>query len=314
MLKHLRIQNLILIENASISFHQGLHILTGETGSGKSALIHALKLILGGRAESSIIRKGSDKGIVEAVFDLSSLPKIPSLLFDCGIDHDSGQDLVIRREISASGKGRIFVNHQLSQAAFLRKLGNLLILVVEQSSHVLLQTLDYHRHALDLYGDHALSIAQFQSCYQSEWVLQKKLEDLVQAESQRLREIAICERECKELEEAELRLNEDEELFSEYTLLYHAEELSENINEVMTALSGDKQNLLGQIAKQKNTLERLLAYDVQLSEPAEGLNNALLELQEVFHSLRGSQARLNHDPERLQAVNERLTQINFLTK
>ncbi len=141
MLKSLNIQNIILVEQAAIPFSLGLNILTGETGSGKSAIMHGLSLAIGERADTSLIRRGCEKGIVEAVFDIDS-PAILSFLNEGGIDHEIGQELIIRREISQSGKGRIFINNQMAQLSFLRKLGLLLVQIVSQHANRSLLSLD----------------------------------------------------------------------------------------------------------------------------------------------------------------------------
>lgn len=312
MLKHLRIQNLILVENATITFNPGLNILTGETGSGKSAIIHGLGLVIGERGDTSLIRKGCDKGVVEAVFDLSS--DLSALLSEGGIDHEPEQELIIRREISLSGKSKIFINHQLAQSAFLRKLGAQMVQVIEQRANQTLLSLDYHRQVLDLFGDLSPYLKSFQLHFKTENDLRDKLEQLIREESQRLREIDICQREWEELEEAHLTLGEDEELFAEYTLLFNSEELSDKVKGIIQILSGDKHNILGVLISQKQTLETLLNYDAALNEPLQGFQNALFELQEVFHTLRQYQNRLNYDPARLQWINERLSLLNRLKR
>ncbi|CUI17120.1 DNA repair protein recN [Candidatus Protochlamydia naegleriophila] len=313
MLKHLRIQNIILVENADISFSSGLNILTGETGSGKSAIMHGLSLAIGERADTSLIRKGCDKGVVEAIFDLDLL-NLTQLLAEGGIEHEHGQELIIRREISLSGKSRVFINNQLAHASFLRKFGSQIVRIVGQHANQTLLSLDYHREVLDLYGSLSTYVQEFQTSYELESDLKTRLDQLVQQEAQRLREIDICQRELEELDEAQLKAGEDEELFAEYTLLFNAEELAEKIQEINLALSGERQAILTALNRQKQTLESLVSFDPHLQETAQAFQNAMLELQEISHTLRHYQSRLNHDPERLHIVNERLTLLNRLKR
>src|ERR1700722_5915432 len=109
MLKHLYIANLVLVESAEIPFQKGFNVLSGETGSGKSAILSSLGLITGERADNGIIRHGAEKGLVEAIFDIAAVPEIAAILANAGIDHFHGEDLIIKREISASGKSRSFI-------------------------------------------------------------------------------------------------------------------------------------------------------------------------------------------------------------
>lgn len=313
MLKALNIQNIILVEQASIPFSSGLNILTGETGSGKSAIMHGLSLAIGERADTSLIRRGCEKGIVEAIFEIHN-PVIFSLLNEGGIDHEFGQDLIIRREISQSGKGRIFINNQMAQLSFLRKLGLQLVQIVSQHANQSLLSLEYHRNSLDLFGNLQSLVHEFQQSYDKESSLREALERLIQQESQRLREIDVCRRELEELEEAELKDGEDEELFAEYTLLSNAEELLTTVGEIHQTLSGERQPLLATLHRHKQALESLVRFDASLQEPAQALQNIFLELQEVSHTLRSYQNQLHFDPDRLHEIDTRLALLNRLKR
>ncbi len=313
MLKHLNIQNIILVEQAAITFRPGLNVLTGETGSGKSAIMHGLSLAIGERADTGIIRRGCEKGVVEAVFEFDH-PVILSLLDDGGIEHEAGHELIIRREIVQSGKGRIFINNQIAQLSFLRKLGLQLVQIVGQHANQSLLSLDYHRKAIDLYGNIQSLLYQFQKSYENEKKLKEDLELLLQQESQRLREIDICLCELEELEEAQIKAGEDEEIFSEYTLLSNAEEISTKLNEIKQSFSGERQSLLAALNRQKQTLESLIRFDSSLQETYCAFQNAFLELQEVAHTLGQYQSRLLFDPDRLHEINERLILLNRLKR
>ncbi|WP_075883072.1 DNA repair protein RecN [Candidatus Protochlamydia sp. W-9] len=313
MLKQLRIQNIILVENADISFSSGLNILTGETGSGKSAIMHGLSLAIGERVDTSLIRKGCDKGIVEAIFDIDRLD-LNNLLEEGGIDHESHQDLIIRREIAITGKNRIFINNQSAQASFLRKLGSQIVQIVGQRANQNLFTLDYHREVLDIYGGLSPFLLRYKESYVYENELKKRLDLLIQQDAHRMREIDICKSEWEELEEAQLKSGEDEELFTEYTILFNSEELSEKTREINQALSGEKVSILAILNRQKQNLESLSHFDPILKEVEQSFQSVFLELQEISHTLRHYQNKLNHNPERLQIVNERLSLLNRLKR
>lgn len=313
MLKQLRIQNIALVEQATLAFSPTLNILTGETGSGKSAILHGLSLAVGERSDIGMVRKGCDKGVIEALFEIDDSP-IPELLAEGGIDHERGQELIVRREILASGKGRVFINHQLAQLAFLRKLGGSLMHRVGQHTSRSLFSLDYHRRVIDLYGGLLPLLRAFQASDHRERGLREEVDRLVRQEAERLREIAVCRREIEELDEANLQEGEEEELFAEYTTLTHANELSTHIHTIRQALSGERHPLLPLLNRQKQLLESLVPFDACLQEPLQSFQNALMELQEIAHTLQIYHSRLRSDPERLHEINRRLTLLNQLKR
>lgn len=313
MIKYLRIQNLILVEEAELAFKQGLNILTGETGAGKSAIMHGLSLALGDRADTALIRRGSEKGAVEAIFD-GDLSTLYPLLSEGGIDHEIGEELIIRREISQSGKGRIFINQQPVQLSFLRKLGNRLVQMVGQHTNHSLFSLDTHRELLDLFGNLSPLLHSFQENFEQENSFKKQLELLIGQEAQRLREIAICQKELEELDDAHLKEGEEEELSAEQVLLSNSEELSQKMGEIHQVLTGERTPLLSVLNRQKQTLESLVKFDPSLQEYVEILQNAHLELQEVAYSLQRYHSNLIFDPLRLQKIDDRLALIHQLKK
>lgn len=313
MLKHLHIQNIILIEEATLSFKRGLNVLTGETGSGKSAIMHSIGLVTGERADTTCIRRGCEKGSVEALFEIEN-GDLYSLLNEGGIGCEKDQPLIIRREISLSGKGKIFINHQLAQLSFLRKVGQLLVQILEQHANQSLFSLDYHRQVLDQYGNLEKLLFHFRQSFEQEKKIRFQLEEFIQHESQRVREIEVCKRELAELKEANIKEGEEEELFAEYTRLSHSEEISTKIGEIHRNLSSERAPLLTILNKQKQILETLTSLDSFLKEVAAGLKNICLELQELLHSLRLYQSRLHSDPGRLHQINERLTLLDRLKR
>jgi len=313
MLKHLRIQNVILVEDASINFSMGLNILTGETGSGKSAIMHGLSLATGERTGTGIVRKGSDKGIVEAIFDLDDLD-LSTLLKEGGIEHESGQDLIIRRELSISGKNRVFINNQAAQLSFLRKIGHFLVQIVSQQANQNLYSIDYQRSIVDLYGDLRPLVKQYKKSHENQEELRKQLEILIKQEAQRLREIDTCQKELEELEEAQIKEGEEEKLFLDYTYLVNAEEIAQKVNEINQSLSGEPQAIVLNLHRQKQALDSLIQYDENLKETAESFQNVLTEIQEIARTLRNYQASIHYDANQLYQVNERLTLLNKLKR
>lgn len=314
MLKQLRIQNIILIEQAEINFERGLNVLSGETGSGKSAIMNALNLIGGERTDTGIIRHGLSKGAVEALFDISEIPAMTTLLNEAGIDHSTDEELIIRREISTEGKGRCFINNQPVQQALLRKAMISLMDISGQHANQRLLSIDKHREMVDLYGGLENDVLVFSKSWAEENAVELKLSDLINSEAQRLREVEVCLMELEELREANIKEGEDEELFAEYSLLANSDELANKVQEISGALTGDKQPVLPLLNRQKVNFEQLVRLDASLADSAKSFENALIELQEVAYTLQRYQGGIEHNPGRMELINERLTLINRLKR
>lgn len=314
MLKELRIFNIVLIESAEISFEGGLNVITGETGSGKSAILHALSLIMGARADSSIIRKGKDKGAVEAFFEAAIEGPLQSLLDDAGITYEEDAGLIIRREISSNGKGRAYINQQLVQIAFLKSVGEHLLDIVSQHASRHLLSLDAHRRIVDLFGDLNADVALFAKSWELEIELQKKLKALVDGESKRLRDIEGCLRELEELQEASLKAGEDEEIFAEYSLLMNSEELAAKSTDILRALNGEKNSVLQLLHRHRSGFEALVSLDSTLAPTLEAFSAASFEIEEIVYTLSTYHSRIACDPLRCHELNERLSLISLLKR
>lgn len=314
MLKHLRIQNLILIETAEIPFDAGLNVLSGETGSGKSAILHALALVSGERADATILRHGTEKGYVEATFEIETIPGLLALLQESGIDHESENELIIRREISANGKSRSFVNQQAVQLTLLRKINEYLFELVGQHANQQLLDIEQHRSTLDLFGSLSEKVSAFSKSWEKENALRRQLEELISNEAQRLREIETCQRELEELEAVNLKDQEEESLFAEYSVLSHAEQVTQQVQDISHTLSGERNAILTALNRHKSTFDQLVAIDPSLTELAKLYETAILELHEVSHTLHQYQSRIECNPQRAQEVNDRLTLIDRLKR
>lgn len=315
MLKELRLTNIILVESACIAFKTGFNVLSGESGSGKSAIMNALNLIAGDRSDLSILRRGSDKGSVEALFDIDTLPHIHILLEQSGIDHDKDADLIIRRELSTTGKSRAFINNQPAQLSLLKNISALLFDVVGQHANQKLLSLDYHRHAVDLFGSLHQSLEDFTSCFEEETVTRQRLENLINSEAQRLRELEVCHMEIEEITNATLKdSEEEEEIFNEYTLLSNAEELTEKVHSLTDLFDGEKTALLKTLSRQKSTFEQLVKLAPALQDTATAYENAIIELQEVVHTLNAFENRIEYNPQRAEQLSDRLELITRLKR
>lgn len=314
MLKELRIFNIILIESAIITFESGLNAITGETGSGKSAIMHALSLITGARADSSLVRKGKDKGAVEAFFEGVVSEPLKRLLESTGIADDGEQGLIIRREIASNGKSRAFINHQNVQIGLLKQVGDYLIDIVSQHASRHLLSLDAHRKIIDLYGHLDEQVSAFAASWEREVALERQLHELTTSEAQRLRQIENGLRELEELQEAALKEGEDDELFAEYAKLMNSEELAGKSGSLLQCLHGEKQSIIQQLNRQKGVFDELISLDPSLKPTFESFVTATIELEEVAYTLAGYHNRLESNPEQCHKLNDRLTLISQLKR
>ncbi len=311
MIKVLRIFDLILVENADICFKKGFNVLSGETGSGKSAIMAAISLALGFRADTGYLRQGKERGAVEAVFDFPEDPLFFELMEQSGIAFEPQEELIVRREIASSGKSRAFVNNQLVTAAFLRKIGNYLVKFVGQHAGQELQSVEFHRDVLDRFGK--CSAAPFASFYQQLGLLKRKLGTLAESEGERMRELETLRWQLEEIIEIDPQPSEDEDLFQEYQLLTNSEEFGGKCREISRALGG-RQAAIENLNLLKKPFEQLLEIDPSMEETYKLFEQSILELQEISCELSRAEARCEYNPERLAKVSERLASIHQLKK
>lgn len=314
MLKQLLIQNIILIESVDISFGPGLNVLSGETGAGKSAIMHALNLVFGAKADSAMIRKGSEKGIAQAIFELNNDLALLHLLEESGIDHEPEEDLILRREIHQNGKSRCFINNQLASLTLLKTLNPFLGRIIGQHANQWLLSTEKHREIVDVYGELQNDCLKFSLSFTEENIIRKSLNELVQNEQKRFRKIEICKMELQEIEEAKLKEDEDDELFNEYTFLTNTEARSLKAAEICQALNGERLSALALLTKQKSNFEYLAEIDPKIAETNESFKNALMEIQEIAYTMNAYQSRIEYNPQRVQELNERLSLITTLKK
>lgn len=310
MLKELTIQNIILIEHAQIQFEHGFNVLSGESGSGKSAIMEALQLALGGRTDTALIRSGVEKGSVEAIFDLTLLPNCSHFLAEKGLETDDPKCLIIRREISSSGKTRAFVNQYSVQLSVLKQLGDYLLELVGQHANHKLFELSHQRDLLDLYG----SLMPLRKTYLEEWQnwqrLCQELQTLRASLPSALREIESCEREISEIEEARFKEDEDDQLYQEYSLLASVEERCQAAKEIEDVLG----NVLSLLRKSKHSVQLLQQKDPTFEKQLAPITEVQLEIQELLHVLERYTNQLDANPAKLEKLNERLTLFSKLKR
>jgi DNA repair protein RecN (Recombination protein N) len=314
VIKHLVLNNLVLVDSCQIHFGTSFNAFTGETGAGKTALIQAIALTLGERADSSLIRKGCDRAYVEAVFDIKSLVHLEEILQESGLAIEDQEDLIIRREISREGKNRAFVNCHMTPLPLLQKIGAELIDMIGQHAHQALRTSDSQRSLLDLFGSLSSELKDFQCSYANERECQRKLESLQKLSTHRERDEEIWRFQLEEIEEASLKKGEEETIFEKYQKLAHAQELSEKVEVMIKGLSENSSAVLPQISRFIKTCDSLASYDKSLSEISTLLHETHIALSESLRLLQSYLQNIDSDPNTFQHLESRLSMISRLKR
>lgn len=313
MLRSLRIKNFAIVENLGIDFFPGLNVLTGATGAGKSIIIGALNLALGERASSEMIRTGAESAIVETVFETKAKSQIEKLLTEFGIINTENQ-LIIRREVSAKGVSRCFMNDRQVTLNNLKLIGDQLADLHGQHQHQSLLNPAEHLVYLDSYAELKDLLSKVSDCY---YELKKKLNDL--EELKRIEKISKEKKELyqfqlKEISSANLSIEEEGELSSQKKILENAETLFQIASSVYEELYNREGSIIARLSSFKKELEKGESFDKRLREYIEALNSASLHLNETSRFLESYKESLDFDPGRLEKIRERLNLINTLKK
>jgi DNA repair protein RecN (Recombination protein N) len=309
MLIELRAENYAVIDHAIAVFGPGLNLLTGETGAGKSILVDALALLMGGKSSAEVVRHGAEKAVVSCVFE--STANAEAILEENGIDAE-GTEIILRREIMAGGKGRVFVNNQPATVTVLKQLAPELALVHAQSETLSSFDQGQQRHLLDRYSGAALDAAE--KAYAQWKDAADKLQDLLEGEQDRLRMVDLWSYQAKEIEAASLKAGEDESLETEKRVLANAEKL------YAAAMGAFDQLYEGGISAEVclraacKHVEELAKYDSRFSEAQQQLESARAIVGDVSSSLRDYAERINASPERLAEIEDRLAVLDRLKR
>ena len=312
MLKRLSITNYALIDQLEIDFEQGLTIITGETGAGKSIILGALSLILGERADSSSIRDKERKTVVEAIFDIKGY-NLVSFFDDNDIDYFD-DELIARREINPNGRSRAFVNDGVVPLSTLKELMTRLVDIHSQHSNMLLSRPAFQLSILDNVAAHESDLMLYHSLYSKYKTVQKQLHELRENYDRNRSEEDYLRFQLNQLQEINLKPSEDEELEQQQRRLACATSLKEDLWKVINVLDSEENSLLDQL---KDVGHILAAAEENLDEMAgmsERVNNALIDMKDIALSVGAIEESLNSDPAALQQVEDRLNVIYSLER
>ena len=312
MLTDLSIKNIAIIDSLQLSFRTGLTVLTGETGAGKSIIIDAVGLIMGARAYSDLIRSGADEAIVEAIFDISRLPELRRQIEAAGLE--SGNELLIKRSISRSGKNRIFINGGMATLALLADISRCLINIYGQHESQTLLKPDNNLLLLDAFAGLTMQREEFTGIFGQLQAVQERLVRLENEEREAARKLDLLSFQSAEIAMANLRSGEEEELEERRLLLVNAEKLGGGSIEAFERLYGGDGAILGQLRRINSSITELAFIDPELGELSANMESAYLQLEDAAISLRDYTSRIEADPTALQLADDRLDQIGRLKK
>lgn len=310
MLKQLYIKNFTLIDELNIQMHPGFSVITGETGAGKSIILGAIGLLLGNRADSKSIKAGRDRCVIEAHFDLSKYD-MQQFFTDNDIDEDLS-DTIIRRELTAAGKSRAFINDTPVSLTKMRELGEQLVDIHSQHQNLLLQKEDFQLNVVDIIAQDEKQRKNYEAAYNQYKQANQKLNAL-KAEIEKNRENEDFLRfQYKELDEAQLQNGEQEELEQEYEMLSHSEDIKTALYQADNHLSGDDGNIIERLKQTSEQLANIKDVYPEVTELLERIDSSYIELKDIAQEVNGLTDHVEFDPARLETINERLDKLNSL--
>ena len=310
MLKQLYIKNFTLIDELNIQMHPGFSVITGETGAGKSIILGAIGLLLGNRADSKSIKAGRGRCVIEAHFDLSKYD-MQQFFTDNDIDEDLS-DTIIRRELTAAGKSRAFINDTPVSLTKMRELGEQLVDIHSQHQNLLLQKEDFQLNVVDIIAQDEKQRKNYEAAYNQYKQANQKLNAL-KAEIEKNRENEDFLRfQFKELDEAQLQNGEQEELEQEYEMLSHSEDIKTALYQADNHLSGDDGNIIERLKQASEQLANIKDVYPEVTELLERIDSSYIELKDIAQEINGLTDHVEFDPARLETINERLDKLNSL--
>jgi DNA repair protein RecN (Recombination protein N) len=305
MLRKLHIQNYAIIDAIEISFSNNLSIITGETGAGKSILMGALSLILGERADTSVLQNREKKCVVEGYFSVEEKAAVKQFIAENELDNE--EELVIRREIAANGKSRAFINDTPATLQQLKELASLLVDLHQQFDTLELGDSDFQREVLDALANNAELLNNYHQQYKSLQKQRRELEELQHQKTAFQKEFDYHQFIFNELDQLQLKANELEELEAELKLLNNAEGIKAALTKVYADLEDSEQPVVQHVKTLANQLVAFTDYHTSLPSVVERMYSVQLELQDIADELESINDHIHFDQERIEVINERLS-------
>ena len=313
MLKLLTISNLAVISHLQVEFGEGLNILSGETGSGKSIILASLGLLLGERASLDLLRTGESRAVVEGVFEIEGNNPLQALLRESGIEVLE-DDLIIKREIVANGRGKVFVNNQSATINLLRTIQPHIIDVHGQGEQQSLLSTGVQTSMLDAYSKSEALRKKVEARFESVAQLVAELESLKKSDSERLQMLDLIDYQINEIDRVQPKLEEDTELATERKLLTNAEKLTTLCTEITSFLYDDDESVIARLSQSARRLDELATIDSQFSVQSEQLATAKYAIEDAVFIIRDYADKITYSATRLHSIEERLEALERLKR
>ena len=315
MLQLLNINNIALIDSLRVDFDKGLNLLTGETGSGKSIIVDALGLLIGGRFSADLLKSGADRAFVEGLFLVSPHPQLTALLQGAGIDSDETDsnrpfELIVRRELSTGGRNKIFLNHQLATQALLKELRPFLVDIHGQGDQQSLFNPATHLELLDDFAGNEKLRDLVSDDFKKWEALQQQLDDLVTDEAKRFQLLDTLKYQIDELERAQLVVGEDEQIEEERRRLMNVERLTSLSQSSYARIYEDDDAALARLRQTIADVTELADYDIAFRDYVEPLESTRATLEDLAFTLRDFADHLEFSPTRLAEIEDRLNDLS----
>lgn len=312
MLKHLYIKNFALIDVLDIDLYPGFSVITGETGAGKSIVLGAIALMLGQRADLKTLKQGADKCVIEAHFDLSRY-QMEAFFTENDIEYDAN-DCIIRRELTAAGKSRAFINDTPVQLSMLKELGERLVDVHSQHQNLLLNKQDFQLSVLDIIADNAKLLSDYKATYDAFHQASNKLQALKEEIAHNRQNIDFLQFQYQELEGANLMAGEQEELEQKSETMTHAEDIKSALYTADNALQADSTGIVEQLRSALSALKGISHVFPEAEELASRIDSTYIELKDIAQEVGSLMESVDFDPAELDHINERLDRLYDLQK
>ncbi len=316
MLTLLNISNIALIDELAVEFDRGLNLLTGETGSGKSIIVDALGVLIGGRFTSDLLKAGSDRGFIEGLFSVGRNKELERRLGDAGIETDSADDteIIIRRELAGNGRNKIFINHQLATQSLLRELRPFLVDIHGQGDQQTLFDATTHLELLDTYAGAGGLKGEVAASYKRWSSAQRELEVHGKEQAEKFQLLDILRFQIDELDRARLAVDEDDQLEEERRRLNNVEKLTTLCAESFGLTYEDSDSAITRIRQTARRVEELAGYESKFRDYLEGLETSRALLEDLSFLLRDFADRLEFSPARLEEIENRLVELSRLKR
>lgn len=312
MLQQLYIKNFTLIDELNIELHPGFSVITGETGAGKSIILGAIGLLLGQRADSKTIKQGADRCVIEAHFNLSRYQLEP-FFTDNDIDYDAS-DCIIRRELTAAGKSRAFINDTPVSLALLKELGDMLVDVHSQHQNLLLGKQDFQLEVVDTLAKDQDALTAYQQTYAAYHDKQRQLRELQEEMERNRQNVDFLQFQYEELANAQLVEDEQEEMEQQRETMTHSEDIKTALYETQQHLSADEQGVLSLLRKSLSAIHTITKVYPASEEWTERMESCQIELKDIAQDVEARLDAIDFDPAELERINQRLDKLYDLQK